>query len=164
MPYLPQTVSKSQRISVCHLSRLCLYGSSVNLKVKDLSKWEANKYLYDITKNSYSGNTDSGRSSAGVLVWRQRQWVLMRKGRGTIALVEEGISIGTDNITNIAVLILNSVFCCCCFWLFCQSSSHQSSRLKNCFLVIFANRSFSRLLRPIQRSFCPVLTSWGFKA
>lgn len=81
LPYFPQTVSKSQRTSVCHLSRLCVYGISVNLKVKSLLKWEANKCLFEINKNSYSGDTDSGRSPNGLLVWRQRQRVFKRKGR-----------------------------------------------------------------------------------
>ena len=49
-----------------------------------------------MNNNSYSGIINSGRSPSNVLIWRQGQWVFMRKGRETI-ISTQGISMDAEN-------------------------------------------------------------------
>lgn len=51
-----------------------------------LSKREATAFI-EINKKSYSGHIDSDRGLATVLIRRQRQWVFMRKGTGTVTSI-----------------------------------------------------------------------------
>lgn len=86
------------------------------------------------------------------------------KRRGAIALVEEDISINTDNTTNIVVLILNSAFVVVVvvgFGYFVNPIVISPVVLIITFLLslqtgLFQDTSF---LRPIQGLFCPALTS-----
>ena len=58
-----------------------------------------NRYLFGIKQNSYLGSTDSGGNPSGVPIRRQRQWGLIRQGRGTTVSKKEGIAIAADTLT-----------------------------------------------------------------
>lgn len=62
--------------------------AGINLKIKRPFKVREGKHLFEINKNCYLEHTDSGKSPYSFLIRRQRQCMLMRRGRGTITSIE----------------------------------------------------------------------------